>query len=103
MWTRRFKVCWLQLQVEHGRHFHLSLPISFFALVELLDCVVDLLDIACSFVPKSVTRNTPALSVHAARELLLSVEDLLDSLTGTEPYDLVEVETGGVRVSVKFR
>ncbi len=103
MWTKRFRVIWLQLYVDHGRRFHLTLPISSYALVELLDCAVDLLDLACCFVPKGFTPNSHTLPLHATRELLLGLNNLLDSLTGSEPYDLLDIEADQVRVSLKIR
>ncbi len=103
MWTKRFRVCWLHLHTDRGRSFHITLPISFYALTELIDCAIDLLDIVCIFVPKSYAPSSYSLSVHGSRDLLRGVIRLLDTLTGTEPYDLVNVEVEHIKISIKFR
>ncbi len=81
----------------------MNLPISLYAFEELADCVMDLLALACFFVPKSTKLSSHSVSVHDAREVMQAVLRMFDSLTFDDPYDLVEVETHNVKVSIKIR
>ncbi|MDF2802533.1 MAG: hypothetical protein K0S61_2436 [Anaerocolumna sp.] len=103
MLNRGIRVLWVKVHIEENKHFHLTLPISLYAFEELLDCVVDLLNVACFFTPKYHQLHHSSVSVHAVRELVIGTIKLLDTLSGTEPYDLVEVEADKVRVSVNIR
>jgi hypothetical protein len=64
---------------------------------------MDLLDFACFFEPPNYKPTYSALSMHSIRELLKVLIKLFNSITFTEPYDLVEVEVENVRVSVRIR
>jgi hypothetical protein len=74
-------------------------------LVELLDCFLDLLIIACFFVPKPSQPNSSShgVSIHFIKEVVGDCIILLQSLSGEEPYDLIDVATDKVKVLIKVR
>lgn len=95
-------VVWLKLRKGSGRGFHLRFPIAMYVFRELLDSVLDIVALACVFVPKR--KNSPSgMSVHAIRELLLMLTALLGSITEDGPYDLVDVTADNVEVQIKIR
>ncbi len=101
--TKGFRILWVKVHVNKDKHFYLNLPISLYAFEELLDCVMDLLDLACFFTPKKQIINSSSVSVHTVKDLMKALIKLLDSLVDTEPYDLVNVEVNNVKVSIKIR
>lgn len=103
MSTRGFRVLWVKVNVNKEKHIYLNLPISLYAFEELMDCIMDFLNLACFFVPKNQHESFSHTTVHTIRELMRALITLLNSLTGSEPYDLVEVEAKGVSVSVRIR
>lgn len=94
---------WIKVHVSGGKHFYFNLPISLYAFKELLDCGMDLLDVACFFTPKQQLTNSSSISVHTMRSLMKTLINLMDSLVGSEPYELVNVEVEKIKVSVKIR
>lgn len=104
MSIRGFHILWFQLQMEKQRHFRFPFPIPMYIFQEILDCVVDLLELVCLFVPnRSVTNTHSNFSVYAIKELVIMTCKLLDSITDYGPYDLVDVTTDQVRISIKVR
>lgn len=101
--TKGLRILWVKVHISEGKHFYLNLPISLYAFEELLDCVMDLLDVACFFTPKQQLTNSSSISVHTVKSLMKALINLMDSLAGSEPYDLVKVEVDHVKVSVKIR
>jgi len=102
MLNRGFRIVWVKVHINN-KSFHLNLPISFYAFEELLDCFMDLLNFVCFFEPHNYKPAYSALSMHTIRELLYALIKLFDSITFTEPYDLVDVEVENVKVSIRIR
>lgn len=103
MWNRNFRILWVKIHITENKHFFMNLPISLYAFEELTECAMDLLTLACFFVPKSTYVRSSSVSVHAVREVMQAVIKMFDSLTFDEQYDLVEVEAQNVKVSIKIR
>lgn len=101
--TKGLRILWIKVHISGGRHFYLNLPISFYVFEELLDCAMDLLDVACFFTPKQQLLGSSSLSVHTVSSLMKALSKLMDSLVGSEPYELINVEVENVKVSVKIR
>jgi len=93
---------WFRLRVNNGRDIRICFPLSIHVFRELLDSFMDLLSLISVFVPKS-----PALgsgkSIRTAGELIRALIALLGSVSGDGPYDLLDIETEGVSVSINIR
>lgn len=104
MSNRCFRILWFKLQTEKNKHFYPSFPIPLYIFQELLDCISDLLTLACLFVPN---RPNPVSSsyftVYTVKEIVQMTMKLFDSLTEGEPYDLVDVTADKIKISVKIR
>jgi hypothetical protein len=62
------------------------------------------MEFACLFIPKNPpARLHYAISAKEVKELIYATDKLFRSLTDCEPYDLVEVNTENVTVSIKIR
>lgn len=94
---------WVKVHISGGKHFYLNLPISLYAFEELLDWLMDLLNVACFFAPKKQLTNVSSISVHTVKSLTKALINLMDSLVGSEPYDLVNIKIENVEVSIKIR
>ncbi len=103
MWNKNFRILWIKIHVTENKHFYMNLPISLYAFEELTECVMDLLTLACFFVPKGFSPSPHSVSIHAVKELMVSILRVFKSLTFDEAYDLVEVEAQNVKVSIKIR
>lgn len=104
MWNRGFRIIWVKIHLTGAKHFYLNLPVSLYALEELLQCAADLTELACLFIPKKLPSYSGSPSpVRAANELLEASDLLLRSLTAQGSYELVEVNTEHVSVSIKIR
>lgn len=104
MSTKGFRILWIKLQIEDKRFIKIPFPIQLYIFEELLDCFLDLLIIACFFVPKaSVPTGSTQISVHLMKALVSDVIRLLRSLSDDEPYDLIDVATDKVKVLIKIR
>ena len=88
--------------MENKKRFHLAFPISLNVFLELLDSVLDLMTLICLFAPKSLSSSSH-MSVHSAKELMMMVLDLLSAITDDGPYDLVDIASNNVKVSIKIR
>lgn len=75
MWIKSCRFLWLRFQFEGRSFLRISFPIPLYVFQELLDCFVD----------------------------LLTVMKLLDSITGDESYNLVDVTSGRMKVLIKIR
>lgn len=93
---------WLKLDTKTGRGIHLHLPVSRNVLLELLDSILDLMTVCCFLAPKS-PRTASHFSVCSVKESIGLLLPLLNSFSGEEPYDLVDVDTGNVKLSIKIR
>jgi hypothetical protein len=104
MWNRGFRILWVKVHITGEHQFFLSLPISLYVFQELFDCVLDLMDFACLFVPKNPPAHlSNAISARSVKELIQATDNLFHSITHCEPYDLVEVNAKNVTVSIKIR
>lgn len=101
--TKNLHILWVKVYISGSKHFYLNLPISLYAFEELLDCLMDLLHVACFFSPKQQLTSSSSISVHTVKSLVKALINLMDSLVGSESYDLVNVEVENVKVSVKVR
>ncbi|MGB8451400.1 MAG: hypothetical protein WCD89_03625 [Anaerocolumna sp.] len=101
MLSKSFRLIWIKLQVQNNIHFNFPIPLYIFQ--ELLNCFLDFMILACFFVPKPVKSvSTPSFSINTVKELVQMILETFDSLTGCEPYDLVEVTTDHVKVCIKI-
>lgn len=99
-----FHLLWIKLRIENRRFISIPFPIPLYIFQELLDCFSDLLTVACFFVPKVPDPNSSfRLTIYSVKDLVIIAMKLLDSLTGDEPYDLVDVTTDKVKVLIKIR
>ncbi len=101
--TKVLRILWVKVNISGGKHFYLNLPISLYAFGELLDCVMDLFNVVCFFVPKQQLSNSSSFPVHTLRSLMKGLINLMDSLVCSESYELVNVDVENVKVSVKVR
>ena len=94
----------IKLQIENRRFISIPFPIPLYIFQELLDSFQDLLTVACFFVPKVPDPGSSSpITVHSVKVLIIAAIKLLDSLSGDEPYNLVDVTTGKVKVLIKIR
>ncbi len=92
------------LQLAKRRFIKIPIPIRLSVFEELLDSFLDILNIACFWVPKTDSHiSGSSLSIHSTRALVIAILTLLDSLNIDEPYDLIDVSTDKVRVLIKVR
>ena len=104
MSIRGFRTLWIRLQIEDRRFIRIPFPIQLYIFEELLDCFLDILIIGCFFAPKVPAPNSSSrISIHFIKELVIDVIQLLRSLNGDEPYDLIDVTTNKVKVLIKVR
>ncbi|WP_041703641.1 hypothetical protein [Lachnoclostridium phytofermentans] len=104
MSIKGFRLLWIKLQIKNTRLFRIPFPIPLFIFQELLDCFLDLLTVACFFVPKVPDSNSSSrITIYSVKTLVIMVMKLLTSLTEGEPYDLVDVTTDKVKVLIKIR
>ncbi len=104
MWNRGFRILWVKVHSTGERHFYFNIPVSLTVFSELLDCVLDLMEFVCIFVPRYTPTNSPqAVTTRQVKELIKATDKLFHSITGSEPYDLVEVNVKNIAVSIKIR
>ncbi len=104
MWNRGFGILWIKIHTTGERHFYFNFPVCLNVFQELFDCVLDLMEFACLFLPKNPPDNSHfTISALSVKELIQATDQLFRSLTDCEPYDLVEVNAKNVTVSIKIR
>jgi hypothetical protein len=104
MWNRGFRIIWVKVHITGSRYFYINLPVSLSVFEELMDCLADLLALACLFIPKNPpSQMRGMLPARAAKDLIESTNMLLRTVTDQEPYDLVEVNVENVTVAIKIR
>lgn len=104
MSIKGFRFLWIKLQIENKRFLSIPFPVPLYIFQEILDCTLDLLTIAGLFVPKtSNLKSSSRITIYTAKELVIMVMKLLDSITEDEPYDLVDVTTDEVKILIKIR
>lgn len=101
MSIKGFRILWVKVHID-DKHIRINLPISLYAFEELLDCIMDLLELACFFAPNRPVGSS-SVSVHTVKSLAYEIIRLLNSLSDQEPYDLVDVAVNNVKVSIKIR
>ncbi|MDF2911563.1 MAG: hypothetical protein K0Q56_2444 [Sporolactobacillus laevolacticus] len=102
MSTRALQVIWFKIQTQNGKSVRLHFPISLYVLLELLDCFLVLIKLVCLFAPKRPSSGSH-ISIHAIKELIPMLMELLRSITKDGPYDLVDVAADNVKVSIRIR
>jgi hypothetical protein len=102
MWNRGLRIIWLKIQLQNGKNFRLSLPISLNVLMELLDGALDLMTMICMVAPKK-PHSASHVSAHSIKELTQLLMILFGSITKDGGYDLVEVSADHVNVSIKVK
>jgi len=103
MWIRWFRILWVKVSITEGRHFYLNFPVCLNVFQELFDCVLDLMEFACIFVPKNPSAHSPStVTTRQVKELIHATDKLFHSITDCEPYDIVEVSVKNVSVSIKI-
>ena len=104
MSIKGFHLLWIKLRFKNKRFQSISLPISLYFFQELLDCILDLLTLACFFAPKAPDQNSSSQStLYSAKELVIILMNLMDSFSINEPYDLLDITTDEVKILINFR
>lgn len=104
MWIKSWRFIWLKLQFEGSSFLKISFPIPLYIFQELLNCFVDLLTAVNFLIPKVPdSRSASRITVISLKEFILAVMKLLDSITGDDSYNLVDVTTGRMKVLIKIR
>ncbi len=104
MWNKGFRILWIKVHTTGERHFYFAFPICLYLFQELFDCLLDIMEFACLFIPKNPPAHLPhTISARSVKELIHATDQLFRSLTDCEPYDLVEVNAKNVSVSIKIR
>jgi hypothetical protein len=83
---------------REDRQFNLSFPIPIYIFDELLDCISDLLEFACFFAPQQNIYSS--FSVQNIKTLTLGSMNLFDSLSEDEPYNLADVKSNNIKISI---
>lgn len=103
MWNKGFRILWVKLQIDKGKHFGLPFPVPIYIFHELLDCTLDLFTVLVFFIPRLRLSSYSSFSAYTIKALIELTIKLLDSITEDEPYDLVDVTADKVRVFIKIR
>lgn len=104
MSIKGFRFLWIKLQIENRRFLSIPFLIPFYTVQELLDCFLDLLTVACFFVRKVPDPSSSShITIYSLKAVMIMLIELLDSLTGDEPYDLVDMTIEKVKVLIKIR
>lgn len=102
MWNNKFHLMWIKLEFGQNRISRLPVPVPLYIMEEIFDCIQDILSVACLLVPDGKIKNTP-YSVHNLKDMVQMAIRLSGSLTGEEPYELVDITAQHVRVSIQIR
>jgi hypothetical protein len=104
MWIKGFRLLWIKLETSNNRFISIPFPIPLYIFEELLDCFLDLLTVVCFFITKVPEPNSSSrITIYSIKALVIIVMKMLDSLTGDEPYDLVDITTDKAKVLIKVR
>ena len=93
---------WIKLEFRQNRISRLPVPVPLYVMEEIFDSIQDLLAAICFFVPDGQIKNTP-YSIHSLKAMVQMAIRLSGSLTGEEPYELVDITAQHVRVSIQIR
>lgn len=93
---------WIKLEFGQNKITRLPIPVPLYILDEIFDCVQDLLTIVCLFLPGRQVKNTP-YTIRNLKDMVQIAIRLSGSLTGEEPYNLVDVTAEHVKVSIQIR
>lgn len=102
MWNKKPRILWLKLYIKDNRHFFLTFPLPLYVLQELLDCLADSLMFAGYVIPNGQKLQERRITDQLHDIVSLTME-LLNSVAEEEPYDLVDVSTDKVKLSIKIR
>lgn len=104
MSIKDFRLLWIKLQIEDRRFINISFPIPLYIFQELFDCFLDLLTVICFFAPKVPDPEASSRTdIYSVKVLTAIAVKLLDSLSGDEPYDVVDVTTDKVKVLIEMK
>jgi hypothetical protein len=98
MLIRGFRSLWIRLEVKDRRFIRFPFPFSILILEDLLGSILDLLTIISPFINES--KNPYAFNI-TAKELVIQTLKLLNALNFSESFDLVDVSTDDVKISIK--
>lgn len=101
MWNKGFHLIWFKFETGQNRRFKLPLPIPLYIIEELMECTLDLLTVICLFAPSAQSIRS-CFSIHNVKELVQMSIKLFGSLTGEEPYDLVDITADKIKVSIEI-
>ena len=93
---------WIKLEFGQNRISKLPVPVPLYIMEEIFDCIQDILTVACLFTTDGKIKNTP-YSIHNLKDMVQMAIKLFGSLTGEEPYELVDITAEHVRVSIQIR
>ncbi len=80
--------------------FRITIPIAFYVCIDLLDCAIDLVEIAqMLFARRFLGDEKPLFSGVLA--LVTEIRIILSGLSTGEKFDLVNVEAEGVSVQIR--
>ncbi|MGF7142489.1 hypothetical protein HNQ56_000907 [Anaerotaenia torta] len=95
---------WVKIYIDGTRPFRLNLPISLYALKEFSQCLAELMELACFFIPNDLPSHSSFRQwVRAGKELVESVDILLQSFMDQKACDLVDVNAKNVSVAIKIQ
>ncbi|MDI3537316.1 MAG: hypothetical protein PWP30_1798 [Eubacteriaceae bacterium] len=100
MSIRGFRSLWIRLQIKDKHLIPFPFPFSIAVLKDLLESILDLLIIISPFINE---RTSPYAFNKTAKELTIQTLKLLNDLNFGESFDLVDVSTDEVKISIKVR
>lgn len=107
MLNRMNLLLWVSIQKKHT--FYIPVPIPLYVVAEIFEGLVDLMTLVSPFFSRkdnSVNQYVPKLhtfSISQLNDIIGLLEELLESLTTSEPFDLVTVSTPDISINVKVR
>ena len=93
----------LIVNVKPKNGFRIFIPVSLFALYEILDCIRDLLAVISIITPNVKVRvKNKKYNMKGLIDLIDSVFIFLESVKFTEAFDLVDISTEDAKVKIKI-
>jgi hypothetical protein len=100
MWINNLRFLSIKVKMKEPRKFHLSLPISLIVFHEILDSTNDLLTLLCVFIPR---RKSNSNSVSIAKQVVQVLNAFFLEIKEEKPFDLVDVSTEQVSVTISYK
>lgn len=97
MLIKRLPTLWIKVHISGPKRFYLNIPVSFYALWELIDCTMDLLSVANFLIPKQQKKSF-SMPIDTMKTLIKELIHLMDSMKGIEPFDFINIEANNVEI-----